>query len=91
MNWRINKLLLPHNPYFGAKHIPLFSQRPFHFPYPIGTLFIVTRQLSNIFGLLIFIYSVIRSRSSDLSSFQGLFKIISYGEFGDMYEYRNKS
>ena len=31
VNWRINKLLLPHNLYSGAKHIPLFSQRPFHF------------------------------------------------------------
>ena len=26
----INKLFLPHNLYSGAKHIPLFSQRPFH-------------------------------------------------------------
>ena len=44
VNWRINKLLLPHNLYSGAKHIPLSSQRPFHFHCSIGALFIVTRQ-----------------------------------------------
>ena len=30
VNFGINKFLLPHNIYSGAKHIPLFSQRPFH-------------------------------------------------------------
>ena len=39
VNWRINKLLLPHNLYSGAKHIPLSSQRPFHFHCSIGALF----------------------------------------------------
>ena len=28
VNWMINKLLLPHDLYSGAKHIPLSSQRP---------------------------------------------------------------
>ena len=31
VNWRINKLFLPHTLYSGAIHISLFSQRPFHF------------------------------------------------------------
>ena len=31
LNWKINKLLLPHNLYSGAKHIPLFHKRPLHF------------------------------------------------------------
>ena len=31
VNWSMNKLLLSHNPYSGAKHIPLSSQMPFHF------------------------------------------------------------
>ena len=31
VNQRVNKLLLPQNLYSGAKHIPLFLQRPFHF------------------------------------------------------------
>ena len=35
VNWRINSLLLPHNLYSGTKHIPLFSQRPFHFLYSL--------------------------------------------------------
>ena len=38
-NWRINKLLLPHNHYSGAKHITLFSQRPFHYIVLTGALF----------------------------------------------------
>ena len=29
VNWRINKLLLPHNLYSSAKHIPLLSQKAF--------------------------------------------------------------
>ena len=29
----ISNLLLPHNLYSGVKHIPLSSQRPFHFHY----------------------------------------------------------
>ena len=37
--WRINKLLLPHNPYSGAKHIRLSFLRPFHFQYSIGASF----------------------------------------------------
>ena len=37
--WRINKLLLPHKLYSGAKHITLSSQRFFHFHCSIGTLF----------------------------------------------------
>ena len=44
MNWRINKLLLPHNFYYGPRHITLFSQRPSHFDCSDGTLFNVTRQ-----------------------------------------------
>ena len=40
----MNKLLLPHYLYSNAKHIPLFSQRPFHFHCSIGALFILTRQ-----------------------------------------------
>ena len=36
-------MLLPHNLYSGAKHIPLFSQRPFHFHSSVGTLFIATK------------------------------------------------
>ena len=44
VNWRFNKLLLLHNLYSGAKHIPLFSQRPFHQIVLIVALFIVTRQ-----------------------------------------------
>ena len=39
VNWRINKLLLPHNLYSAAKHFPLSSQRPFHFHCSVGTLF----------------------------------------------------
>ena len=35
VNWRINKLLLPHNLYFGAKHIPLLSQKVFVLLAPI--------------------------------------------------------
>ena len=31
VSWRTNKLLLTYNLYSGTKHIPLFSQRPFHF------------------------------------------------------------
>ena len=38
MNWRISNLLLPHNLCSGAKHVPLISQRPFHFHCSIGTL-----------------------------------------------------
>ena len=34
---------------YGAKHIPLFSQRPFHFHCFIGTLFIVTRLAQYLF------------------------------------------
>ena len=30
VNWTINKLPLLHNLYLGAKHFPLFSQRPFY-------------------------------------------------------------
>ena len=30
MNWRIDKLLLPSNFYYGAKYIPLLSQGSFH-------------------------------------------------------------
>ena len=44
VNWRIKKFLLPHNLYSGPKHIPLFSQRPFHFQCSIDTLFIVARH-----------------------------------------------
>ena len=38
------KVALPHNLYSGAKHIPLFSQWPFHLIVLIGALFNVTRQ-----------------------------------------------
>ena len=31
VNWRINHLLPPHNLYSDAKHIPMSSQKPFHF------------------------------------------------------------
>ena len=48
LNWRINKLLLPHL-YSGAKHIPLFSQRPLHLVVLIGALFVVTRQTQYVF------------------------------------------
>ena len=39
-----SELLLPHNFHSRAKHIPIFSQRPFHLIVFIGPLFIVTRQ-----------------------------------------------
>ena len=33
VNWRINKLLLPHNFYSHAKRIPLFHKRPLQFDH----------------------------------------------------------
>ena len=40
LNFRINNLLLPHNFYSGAKHNPLFSQKPFHFHCSISALWL---------------------------------------------------
>ena len=53
-DWRINKLLLPHNLnlFSGAKHILLSSQRPFHFLCSIGALFFLTRQIQCYCSLL---------------------------------------
>ena len=39
VNWSITKWLLQHNCYSDTKHIPLFSQRPFHFHCSIGTFY----------------------------------------------------
>ena len=54
LNWRINKLLLPHTLYSGAKHMLSISQRPFHFHYSIGTILLcqdkhntITKHLCN--------------------------------------------
>ena len=45
VNQRTDKLLLPHNLYSGAKHIPLSLQRPFHFIVLLAPFFIPTRQI----------------------------------------------
>ena len=52
LNWRINKLLLPHNLYSGTNNIPLFSQRPFHFIVLVGTLLLQPKKHYNYTNLV---------------------------------------
>ena len=39
---------VPHNLYSGAKHIPLFSQRPFHFHCSMGAFLMRPGKFNNI-------------------------------------------
>ena len=71
VDWRIKNLLLPHNLYSGAKHIPLSSQRPFSLSLLIGRLFIPTREVqvplvTSVIALLYILYNKYFQKSIEL-------------------------
>ena len=53
VNWRINKLRLPHSLYSGTKHIPLSSQRPFHFHCSYWRLFHSDQTNTKLYGVFL--------------------------------------
>ena len=53
VSWMINKLLLQHNLFSGANHIPLSSQMPLPFHFSIGALS-QSDQTNTIISLLVF-------------------------------------